>query len=338
MKCVLAQYICALARLRAKHSSFKRTVHLTFVPDEEIGGTDGMASLLKSREYKSLGKIGLALDEGLANPNDAFTVFYGERYPMWIIITVNGPTGHGSRFVQDTAVERLMNVCNKAMKFRKEQEDEFSGKRASAGCSHCEAKKLGDVCTLNITFMDARVKMSSEDNSLLDGEERVVLNVIPTTAKAGMDIRVSPKVPMDQMKSMLDRWCAQENASWKFAPMTVPKDGQPNKLEHFVTSVNRETNPWWGVFHDAIVEQGFKLEAEVFPAGTDSRFLRQLGIPAFGFSPMRNTPIMLHEHDEFLSCETFLEGVRVYEILLERLLECDVGGGGNVSKKSKQEL
>lgn len=50
-----------------------RTMHLSFVPDEEIGGVEGMGELLKTSEFKALGKIGLALDEGLANPQDAFT-------------------------------------------------------------------------------------------------------------------------------------------------------------------------------------------------------------------------------------------------------------------------
>ena len=29
-------------------------------------------------------------------------------------------------------------------------------------------------------------------------------------------------------------------------------------------------------------------------------FTGQVGIPAIGFSPMNNTPILLHDHDEFL--------------------------------------
>ena len=63
-----------------------------------------------------------ALDEGLANPREAFTVFYGERTPWWLLIRAEGPTGHGSRFIADTAVSKLMGVVNKALAFRREQE------------------------------------------------------------------------------------------------------------------------------------------------------------------------------------------------------------------------
>lgn len=41
-----------------------------------------------------------------------------------------------------------MAVCDKALAFRKEQEDALGH---SGGCSHARAKKLGDVTTLNLT-------------------------------------------------------------------------------------------------------------------------------------------------------------------------------------------
>ena len=52
------------------------------------------------------------------------------------------------RFIKDTAVQKLMAVCDKALAFRKEQEDALGH---SGGCSHARAKKLGDVTTLNLT-------------------------------------------------------------------------------------------------------------------------------------------------------------------------------------------
>jgi aminoacylase len=48
-------------------------------------------------------------------------------------------------------------------------------------------------------------------------------------------------------------------------------------------------------------ELGKELDIEIFPAATDSRFFRQRGIPSFGFSPMSNTPILLHDHNEFIN-------------------------------------
>jgi len=183
MKCVVASYILALRRLLAKSSGapFRRTLHLTFVPDEEIGGKDGMGAFLRTDAFRDLGEVGVALDEGLASPTATTTVFYGERAPMWIVMRATGPTGHGSRFIADTAVAKLIAFANKALAFRAEQEVALGW---GPGCAHCEAKKLGDVTTLNLTMLNAGVSS--------DGGSTYSLNVIPTAAKAGFDIRVAP--------------------------------------------------------------------------------------------------------------------------------------------------
>lgn len=38
----------------------------------------------------------------------------------------------------------------------------------------------------------------------------------------------------------------------------------------------------------------------------------QLGYPAIGFSPMNNTPILLHDHNEYLNEKVFLRGIEIY--------------------------
>jgi aminoacylase len=83
------------------------------------------------------------------------------------------------------------------------------------------------------------------------------------------------------------------------------------QYSHALTKTD-DTNPWFRVFEDEMTRMGHKIVPQVFPAATDSRFLRQLGIKAFGFSPMRNTQIMLHENDEYLEEDVFIEGIEVY--------------------------
>ena len=84
MKCVCIQYVEAVRRMKTA-LDFKpvRTMHLTFVPDEEIGGVDGMCIMLQSAWFAQLSAgagVGLALDEGLASEDRDYAVFYGERY------------------------------------------------------------------------------------------------------------------------------------------------------------------------------------------------------------------------------------------------------------------
>lgn len=54
------------------------------------------------------------------------------------------------------------------------------------------------------------------------------------------------------------------------------------------------------------------MKKQIFPGGTDSRYVRQLGIPALGFSPINNTPVLLHDNDEYLGKSTFLKGIEIY--------------------------
>jgi acetylornithine deacetylase/succinyl-diaminopimelate desuccinylase-like protein len=80
---------------------------------------------------------------------------------------------------------------------------------------------------------------------------------------------------------------------------------------------------WWRVFSQAASEAGVDLNPpSIFPAATDSRWIRLMtGAPCLGFSPMRNTPILLHDHDEYLGQSVFLDGIGVYEKLIKALAE-----------------
>lgn len=206
MKCVCVQYLTAIAKLKSSNFQPTRSVYLTFVPDEEISGVEGMNILLVSDWFSKL-KVGLALDEGLANENDEFSVFYGERLPWWVKVTAQGNTGHGSRFIDGTAVEQIVGVANKALQFRQEQKDILFGKNSHAGCAHSvmasKQKTLGDVTSLNVTLLRAGVSAGGKD----------VYNVVPPAAELAMDIRISPSVPPQDIANTLNMWCQEVSHS-----------------------------------------------------------------------------------------------------------------------------
>ncbi|KAI0242757.1 Aminoacylase-1 [Lamellibrachia satsuma] len=143
MKCVGIQYIEAIRRLQTDGKSFPRTIHLSFVPDEEVGGQMGMKILINMPEFKNL-NVAFALDEGLASPTDAFTVFYGERSAWWVQISCPGKPGHGSRFIEDSAAEKLRRIINTLLQFREQQEDKLKKD---------PKLRLGDVTSVNLTVV-----------------------------------------------------------------------------------------------------------------------------------------------------------------------------------------
>uniref|UniRef100_A0A3P8UJE9 N-acyl-aliphatic-L-amino acid amidohydrolase n=1 Tax=Cynoglossus semilaevis TaxID=244447 RepID=A0A3P8UJE9_CYNSE len=257
--------------------------HTDVVPvfQEEVGGEKGMETFIKHPEFKKL-NIGFALDE-LANPGEAFTVFYGERNP-WITVNCPGSPGHGSRFVENTAAEKLRTVMNSFLDFRE--------KEKQLNTSECFT--LGDVTTVNMTMVRGGV----------------AYNVIPDEMDVSFDLRIPPTVNLKEFEEQIRRWCqeAGEDVTYKFAQKHMNQN---------ITSTE-ESDPWWTAFSTACKDK-LTLEKEIFPAATDSRFIRAVGIPAIGFSPMNRTPILLHDHNEYLNEQGFLKGIGIYQRLIPAL-------------------
>jgi aminoacylase len=55
--------------------------------------------------------VGFSLDEGIAAPGEEIPIFYGERNVFWVRITCPGSPGHGSRFLENTAAEKVTCVA-----------------------------------------------------------------------------------------------------------------------------------------------------------------------------------------------------------------------------------
>lgn len=87
------------------------------MPDEEIGGVDGVAKFVASKVFEEL-RVGFALDEGQASPGDEFRVFYADRSPWSLVIKAEGTPGHGSRMYDNTAMENLMKSVEVISRFR----------------------------------------------------------------------------------------------------------------------------------------------------------------------------------------------------------------------------
>ncbi|CAI2189009.1 17561_t:CDS:2 [Funneliformis geosporum] len=289
MKCVGASYLEAIRCLKDQDKQPCRTIHLSYVPDEEIGGCDGMKLFVKSDDFKKL-NIGFALDEGISCSHNALKVFYGERAPWWINVTTKGNTGHGSQFIHNTAVSKLHRIINRFMEFRESQERQLEIGRHKDGRKYT----LGDVTTINLTKLEAGVQH----------------NVIPQEAKAGFDVRISPNVDLKEFKELLENFVHSE-------PDTTLEYAQYHG-DNSCTSLD-DDNVWWVTFRDFCDVRNISIEPEIFPAATDSRYLRERGIPALGVSYIKNTPILLHDHNERINENLFLEGIDFYTDLITHL-------------------
>ena len=296
MKSVVVQYLEALRQLKESGWRPRRTIHVSLVPDEEVGGHHGAALFVQSGVFKKL-NIGIALDEGLANPKNKFSLFYGERASNWVILRTRGPAGHGSRFVKDTAIEKMVRILGRIYSTRSEGQHK---------CHH-ENVKLGDLLSMNVTAMRAGVP-----SSVLKGGFAV--NVIPTEAEIAIDIRV-PLSVTDIERVIRDEWIKDEQ------DVEIDYADQNDHPSPDLLAYPLESDKWVKALLDGVRDSDLGVDTclEVFPAGTDSRYIRRAGIPCIGFSPIRNTPILLHDHNEFITEEGFLEGIKVYVQVIQSL-------------------
>lgn len=148
-KCVSIQHLEAIRRLKLNGIRLKRTIHISFVPDEEIGGHHGMRAFTKTDDFQSM-NVGFALDEGSASENDEFSLTYGERTLFRIWIHCTGATGHGSLLPNDTAGEKLLFILERFQEFRQSEKKKLKYPDI----------KIGNVTSMNLTMIKVSKKWS----------------------------------------------------------------------------------------------------------------------------------------------------------------------------------
>ncbi|THD22059.1 Aminoacylase [Fasciola hepatica] len=312
MKCVGIQQLEAIRRLKARGiSQLRRTIYLTFVPDEELGGRFGMQRfvadekpssdhLLNEISFSDL-NVGFCLDEGIASPTDEYLAFYDERRPCWTTVRIDGSAGHGLTLLDNTAGEKFQKFLDRMMHFRAEEKlrlEQSTGQLT-----------LGDVTSVNLTMLGGGVQH----------------NVLPSSLTACFDVRLTPSLPLENWQKMMTTWADEAGGGFTFEYVNIGVD-----VWHTVPVPDPQTDPMWRALYQVCKKAGIPVSQRIFPGSTDARFIRQYHlmpnarpnsepIQAIGFSPMRRTPVLLHDHDERLSVDQFLLGCYVYTDLLYEL-------------------
>lgn len=276
-----------LAAVRAlKQSGYqpKRTIHVTFTPDEELGGFNGMAGFATSSAFKAM-NVGYALDEGgVATSTNTIGVFYDERCPWQIEFVCSGTTGHASLLLENTAGEKITYLLNKLMAMRKAELTKQN-----------QGTNPGKVTSINLTILKGGVQA----------------NVVPTDLTAVFDIRLSVDVNHAAFENDLKNWCAEAGGGIQINYLI--------KTPKAVASRTDSTNPLWSVIDSTAKQFNIQVVPGILVGATDMRFLRKENIQGFGFSPITNTTLLVHGNDEFVSCTEYLEGIQLYTALVSNL-------------------
>ncbi|CAB0013530.1 unnamed protein product [Nesidiocoris tenuis] len=246
MKSQGMQYIEAVLKLKKEGFTPLRNVLITFVPDEENGGHEGMKKFVETDEFKAL-NVGFAIDESCASPLDLYVVFFDERSNWAVEVSCPGATGHGSAHMKNTAGEKARVVLDEFFDFRKTEGAKLDGKPIPE-------IELAKITTVNLTIVQGGIQP----------------NVLPDEIKITFDIRVS----IDEDHERFYEWIqsvmkkAGEGVEAKF----IRREGKgiPTKID--------ESNKFWVALESSIHKMGADVIAIACPGNTDGRFLRWVSI------------------------------------------------------------
>ncbi|KAJ6644482.1 Aminoacylase-1A [Pseudolycoriella hygida] len=278
-------YLAAIRALKLDGiKQLNRTFHVTFVPDEEMGGNYGMSPFVTSNEFKAL-HVGYVLDEARVAESNKLSVTNDERCTWRIEFVFKGVTGHGSLLFENTTGQKLNYVVSKLMQRR-----EIEVVKLKAANSD-----YTNVTTINLTVMKGGVQA----------------NVIPPELSVTFDVRLGVSADHDEFQKDIENWCEEAGGNVTVNYMIKDPKVPATRAD--------DTNPVWVVLNNTCREFGLEIAPSTTIGATDARYLRALNISAFGFSPIINTPRLLHDHDEYVGANEYLLAIDVYKKVISNL-------------------
>jgi len=315
--CGVMQLIAFLL-LKRQGVRLTRDVVFCAVPDEEAGSDYGMVWLCEHRP--DVVDVEFELSEGGGGTSrfggkDAklFSVATNEKDLCWLRLTSVGTPGHGSRPHADNSALHLVRALNKLADWEREltftpDTTAYIQRLADAGLMPgLEDQALLEerirrapeflamfINTLNITMLNAGIKA----------------NVIPAKSEAVIDCRLLPGQTKDDWIRQVKERIGDERIEVSLyspdhgEPQPVPWDTELFRTIHAVVSEAME---------DVVVVPTMTI------GGTDNRFLRDRGIPAYGFIPCLLSPeerAGFHGNNEFMTIDNLQMGCELmYEIV-----------------------
>ena len=312
--------LMTLLTLHRNHVPLRRGVVMMVNPDEEAGGANG-AEWMVANHWDAFDPA-FAVNEGGAGTPDPFggrdhlfQVTVAEKRVAWLHLVARGRSGHGSvptadnptlilidalaRLLATQPDPRLTSIMAQALAMIAAHEPS----PASFELGHLDSQSLLGIAMrgpLKPDYLQALLRDTIAP-TMLSGSLKV--NVIPSRAEAGLDCRLLPGTDADAFLRRTKSLLADQRISIDFIQQPDPGPISPTNGE-----------AW-----DAIQ----KVVARDFPntfvvpwmttGGTDSRFLREKGVPAYGFVPIVlevRERERIHGVDERLSVENLNRGIK----------------------------
>ncbi|MCT1394465.1 M20/M25/M40 family metallo-hydrolase [Microbacterium sp. p3-SID338] len=315
MKNMDAMILTAVADILRAGEQPERDLVLAFFADEENGGVEGSALVVKDRPEWFAGATAAISEVGgysiSVDDRRAYLLQVGEKALIWIRLVATGRAGHGSRLHEDNAVTKLAEAVAAIGRTRwpvrltPTTEALLQGLSALSGRSADDPDALAAAAGPAEAFLRSTFRTTTNPTALTAGYKH---NVIPERAEALIDVRVIPGTE-DDVLAELRRIV-----------------GDDIRIETVVRDIGMET-PFTGELVEAMVaalgrhDPGVPVIPYLLGAGTDNKALATLGITGYGFAPLRlpadlDFTGMFHGVDERVPVDSLVFGQRVLADLL----------------------
>lgn len=305
-------HLAAFLELARDGVELERDVAFLAVADEESGGGQGTAWLLENHPELFAG-IGAALNEGGNNKvANGRILWWGvetaQKRPMWLEVRARGRAGHASGLNPGNAVHALIEGLDRILALPREWRVTAPVRRYLAALAPLHdgdsRRRFADPDAWVAADGPRGPMMPGQANLFLDSlhvtelEAGERINVVPPVATARIDARLLPGTDPDRFLARLREALG------------------PNlELEVLLTSPQAPPAPVDHALYAAVASV-FGAEGAVVPSFisgfTDSRYLRERGIAAYGVSPFLVEPQLLrgiHGPDERIEVDDFRAGV-----------------------------
>ena len=318
-------HLAAFLGLHRSGVALNRDVVFMATADEEAGGFFGVGWLVEHRP-ELFARVGYVINEGGGGSDVEgriqVSVEVTQKLPYWLRLTARGEPGHGSRPQAATSVTRLVAALDRLAEHEFELrvipavDRYFRGLAASAGSIWRSRYADMAAALLEPGVADALLRDNPGHYGLtrntcsmtrLGGSEKI--NVIPTEAWAELDCRLLPDQDPDAFLAELGEVLGEDVAVETMMGFTPAQSSAETGLFRVIEDVTRTHYP------------GATVVPSVLTGFTDSHFLRDLGITAYGYGPFA-VPLQdfagIHGNDERISVENIRRGVLVMLDVLER--------------------
>ncbi|MFH8249756.1 M20/M25/M40 family metallo-hydrolase [Microbacterium sp. B2969] len=315
MKDMDAMILTSVADILRAGEQPERDLILTFFADEENGGVEGSALVVRDRPEWFAGATEAVSEVGgysiTADGRRAYLLQVGEKALAWIKLVARGRAGHGSRHHPDNAVTRLAEAVAALgrtawpISLTGTTRELLDGLAALTGVSADDPDVLAETTGAASGFIRSTLRTTTNPTGLTAGYKH---NVIPDRAEALIDVRALP---------------GTEAAVLAEIQAIV---GDDVEIEVVHQDIGLEV-PFAGDLVDAMVaalgrhDPGVPVIPYLMGGGTDNKALSTLGIAGYGFAPLRlpaelDFTGMFHGVDERVPLDALVFGQQVLTDLI----------------------